>query len=149
MNNHNVEPSSIISQSHYLYCPLSKLVRQQILAVVIPLSPVSHGTVTTDAFTRSNVNVYWYYKNSLWTLSLWSGGGEILTAHKRSCRKVMFLQMCVYSQGEVVYCRGLVLTPWIHGILQDTGNKWVMRILLECFLVGENFGHDLPTFRTG
>ena len=77
------------------------------------------------------------------------GGGEILTAHKRSCRKVMFLQMCVYSQGEVVYCRGWVLTPWIHGILQDTGNKWVMRILLECFLVGENFGHDLPTFRTG
>ena len=28
-----------------------------------------------------------------------------------------------------------VLTPWIQGVLRDTVDKWVVCILLECFLI--------------
>ena len=69
----------------------------------------------------------------------------LFTARKRSCGKVMFSQVSVFPQREWVFTpRGWVCPgggysapPPIHatGILRDTVDKRVVRILLECFLV--------------
>ena len=68
---------------------------------------------------------------------------SMFTARKQSCGKVMFSQVCVSVHrgwGWVLPGVGIpgggYSSPFqIHGLLLDTVNKQVVRILLECFLV--------------
>ena len=66
---------------------------------------------------------------------------SIIAARQRSCGKIMLLQTCVIlsTRGPGM---GWVLIPPMHGpgILRDTVDKWVVRILLDCFV------SDMSTF---
>ena len=60
----------------------------------------------------------------------------IFTARKRSCGKVMFLQLSVilFMGGSASVHAGIPHPPAQY-MLGDMPNKWVVRIVLECNLV--------------